>query len=84
MVSLLQVLDNPARDVSLAAVLLSPVFPFDCDDLARLALDSKQGSLYRALLREAEGIPLTRKRLRRLSGCWISCAEKARSAESAP
>ena len=55
MVSLLQVLDNPARDVSLAAVLLSPVFPFDCDDLARLALDSKQGSLYRALLREAEG-----------------------------
>ena len=72
MVSLLQVLDNPARDVSLAAVLLSPVFPFDCDDLARLALDARQGSLYRALLREAEGdTPLTRKRPRqfvRLTG----------------
>ena len=55
MVSLMQVLDNPARDVSLAAVLLSPVFSFDCDDLARLALDAREGSLYRALLREAEG-----------------------------
>lgn len=55
MVSLLQVLDNPARDVSLAAVLLSPVFSFDCDDLARLALDAREGSLYRALLREADG-----------------------------
>ncbi len=54
MISLLQVLDNPARDTALAAVLLSPVFSFDCDDLARLTLSGKNGSLYRALLHEAD------------------------------
>ena len=54
MISLLQILDNPSRDTALAAVLLSPVFSFDCDDLARLTLSGKGGSLYRALLREAD------------------------------
>ncbi len=53
MTALLQTLDNPTRDTELAAVLLSPVFSFDCDDLARLAIEGKGGSLYRSLIREA-------------------------------
>lgn len=55
MIALLQTLDNPTRDTELAAVLLSPVFSFDCDDLARLTIEGKGGSLYRALIREAAG-----------------------------
>lgn len=65
MIALLQTLDNPTRDTELAAVLLSPVFSFDCDDLTRLTLAGKGGSLYRALLREADGdAPLAGKAAR--------------------
>lgn len=48
--SLLRVIDNPAQDVELAAVLLSPMFPFKPDDLVTLRLESPRGSLYGAIL----------------------------------
>ena len=34
--ALLRILDNPAQDVELAAVLLSPLYPYTPDDLVRL------------------------------------------------
>ena len=36
MVSLLKVLDNPMLDIPMAAVLLSPMFSFSCDELGAL------------------------------------------------
>lgn len=47
--ALLRVLDNPAQDVFLAAVMLSPLFGFTPDDLVRLRAGCRQGSLYGAL-----------------------------------
>lgn len=48
--ALLTILDNPAQDVELAAVLLSPIFPYTPDDLVALRRAAPQGSLYGALL----------------------------------
>lgn len=46
-ISLLRVIDNPLRDVEMAAVMLSPLYGFTPDDLARLRLsdgDKKQST----------------------------------------
>ena len=48
--ALLRVLDNPAQDVELAAVLLSPMYPYTPDDLVRLRGAVPGGSLYAAVL----------------------------------
>lgn len=48
-VALLQVLDNPAQDIALASVMLSPIFGFSPDDLLKLRVERKDGSLYGAL-----------------------------------
>lgn len=48
--ALLSVIDNPAQDVDLAAVLLSPLYPYTPDDLVRLRAGVKGGSLYAAVL----------------------------------
>lgn len=53
MVSLLRVLDNPTLDIPMAAVLLSPVFGFSCDQVAALSLDWPDQSLYGALIRQS-------------------------------
>ncbi len=55
MVSLLRVLDNPLLDIPMAAVLLSPVFGFDCDQVAALSADWPEQSLYGALIRQSAG-----------------------------
>ena len=47
--ALLRVLDNPAQDVYLASVMLSPLFGFTPDDLAALRLRWPKGSLYGAV-----------------------------------
>ena len=49
LVALLQVLDNPAQDVSLAAAMLGPLFGFTDDDLVRLRERQKGISLYGAV-----------------------------------
>ena len=46
MLSLLNVIDNPVQDVPLMSVMLSPMFPFTCDDLARMRCNNRQGSIY--------------------------------------
>lgn len=50
-VSLLNVLDNPRRDVYLAGVLRSPLYGFSFDELIALRRESEEGAtLYEALL----------------------------------
>ena len=48
--ALLRVIDNPAQDIPLAAVLLSPMFPYTADDLVTLRGSCPGGSLYGAVL----------------------------------
>ena len=48
--ALLRVIDNPAQDIPLAAVLLSPMFPYTADDLVTLRGACPGGSLYGAVL----------------------------------
>ena len=47
--ALLRVIDNPAQDIPLAAVLLSPMFPYTADDLVTLRGACPEGSLYGAV-----------------------------------
>ncbi len=49
MTSLLRVLDNPASDIPLTAVLLSPIFSFTLDELILIRRSVPSGSLYHAL-----------------------------------
>ena len=50
-ISLLNVIDNPRRDVYLAGLLRSPLYGFDLDDLIRVRReDESGGTLYEALL----------------------------------
>lgn len=57
MISLLQVLDNPLQDIPLAAVLLSPLGMFRCDELSALRLRHPKERLYTALLAERDTLP---------------------------
>ncbi len=50
LLSLLRIIDNPRRDLDLAAAMLSPLFGFVADDLARLRIDNRAQSLYALLL----------------------------------
>lgn len=49
MLSLLRVIDNPVQDVPLMSVMLSPMFPFTEDDLARMRINDRHGSIYTLL-----------------------------------
>lgn len=51
--SLLQVIDNPRREVSLLATLLSPIFGFTPDDVAEIRIGREKMGLYPALLDRA-------------------------------
>lgn len=53
MLSLLEVLDNPLRDIPLAALMLSPMGNYTCDELASLRLRHPDDPLYNALSMEA-------------------------------
>ena len=46
MISLLNVIDNPVQDIPLVSVMLSPMFPFDESDLARMRCGDRHGSIY--------------------------------------
>ena len=76
--SYLRVLDNPARDVDMLAVMLSPLFGFTPDDTAELRLSFPEAdSLYGAVLSAAEGGNVKCRKLRddiayfsRLAACF--------------
>ncbi len=46
MISMLKVIDNPVQDVPLASVMLSTLFPFTEDDLARYRCNDRKGNFY--------------------------------------
>ncbi|MCF6136769.1 helicase-exonuclease AddAB subunit AddA [Pseudalkalibacillus berkeleyi] len=50
MMSLLQVIDNPYQDISLASVLRSPVIALTGEELAEIRVANKKGSYYEALV----------------------------------
>ena len=50
----LRVINNPALDIELLSVVMSPVFAFDEDDLARIRIGQRKGSLYAAITMDAE------------------------------
>lgn len=52
--SILRVVDNPAQDIPLLASMISPVFGFTPDDMAKIRADFRKGSLYGAVLKAAE------------------------------
>ncbi|MBQ6498621.1 MAG: helicase-exonuclease AddAB subunit AddA, partial [Ruminococcus sp.] len=64
----LRVINNPALDIELLSVLMSPVFAFDEDDLTRIRLRLRKGSLYAAVTLDAEsGDPKSKAFLKMLS-----------------
>lgn len=52
--ALLTAVDNPHRDVPLAAILASPVFGFTSDELALMRAEQKEGCLYDCLVCRSE------------------------------
>lgn len=52
--SLLQVIDNPKCDVELLTVMMSPIFNFTADDLAKIRINQKYGSLYASVVAYAK------------------------------
>ena len=54
MISLLKIIDNPVDDIPLTAVMLSPVFGFTPDDLARMRIADRKSSVYGCLVFSAE------------------------------
>lgn len=54
MLSLLQIIDNPQQDIPLTAVLYSPIFNFNIEDLAYLRLHKQNVDMYDALLSLAD------------------------------
>ena len=54
MTNFLRVINNPALDIELLSVVMSPVFAFDEDDLARIRIGDRNGSLFAAITLDAE------------------------------
>ena len=54
MTNLLRVINNPALDVELLSVVMSPVFAFDEDDLTRIRVGLRHGSLFAAITLDAD------------------------------
>lgn len=54
MLSLLRVIDNPVQDVALMSVMMSPIFSFTPDEMAKLRLKNRRGSIYSCLIKAGE------------------------------
>ncbi len=52
--SLLQVIDNPKCDVELLALMMSPIFAFSADEMAKIRANQKRGPLYSAVVSYSE------------------------------
>lgn len=49
--SFLKIIDNPMQDVPLLAVMMSAIYGFTADDMAKIRVNSPKGSLYSAVLK---------------------------------
>lgn len=47
--SLLQVIDNPVQDIPLLSVMMSPIYGFTADDMAKIRIHARSGRLYPAV-----------------------------------
>lgn len=52
--AVLDIIDNPTRDVSLISAMFSPLFGFSEDELADISCDRRQGSFFDAVKRSAK------------------------------
>ncbi len=52
--SLLQAIDNPLKDIPLLSALMSPVFGFDADEIAQIRIGKREESIYSSLLEAAK------------------------------
>ena len=53
--SLLNVIDNPSQDIPLLSVMMSPIYGFTADEMAKIRLHARKGGLYPAVVKAAEG-----------------------------
>ena len=53
--NLMRVTDNPLQDIPLLAVMLSPIYGFTADDLARMRVEERKKPLYHCVLNSAQG-----------------------------
>ena len=51
--SLLSVIDNPTREIELLSTLMSPIFCFTPDDMARIRIENRKINLYSAVINSA-------------------------------
>ncbi len=51
MLALMRILDNPLQDIPLLTVLLSPIFGFTPDDLAKLRINDRKSPIYNCLIK---------------------------------
>ncbi len=54
MTNFLSVVDNPALDIELLSVMMSPIYGFTADDLADIRANSRYTTLYKAIVNKAE------------------------------
>ncbi len=54
MLNLMRVTDNPLQDVPLLAVMLSPIYGFTADDLAKMRVEERKKPLYHCVLNSAQ------------------------------
>ncbi len=54
MTNFLSVIDNPALDIELLSVMMSPIYGFTADDLADIRANSRYTTLYKAVMNKAD------------------------------
>lgn len=52
--SFLQILDNPLQDIPLLSVLISPIFGFTPDDLARIRIKNRNGFIFHGIIKSED------------------------------
>ena len=52
--SLLSVIDNPQSDIDLLCVMMSPIFGFTAEEIAKIRIEMNKGSLYSSVIISAE------------------------------
>lgn len=52
--SLLSVIDNPSQDIQLLSVMMSPIYGFTADNMAKIRIHARKGQLYPAVIKAAK------------------------------
>ncbi len=52
--ALLEIIENPTRDISLASVMMSPLFAFSAEEMANIRVSHKKSNLITAVTKSAE------------------------------